>query len=106
MISGALLDAWLPPFVAAGVPVCVDPKETHFHSYRQVTVLTPNLAEASFAASRRIRDDAALGGGGPRLLEQLEARSLLITRGEDGMSLFGPIVRGSTSPASGARSTT
>jgi D-beta-D-heptose 7-phosphate kinase/D-beta-D-heptose 1-phosphate adenosyltransferase len=88
VISAPLLERWLPRFRAAGAPVCVDPKETHFHSYRRVTVLTPNLAEASFAAGRRIRDDASLEAVGRTLLEQLEAEYLLITRGEGGMSLF------------------
>lgn len=88
VICGSLLEAWLPRFRAAGPPVCVDPKETHFHSYRRVTVLTPNLAEASFAAGRRIRDLASLDAVGRALLEELEAENLLITRGEEGMSLF------------------
>jgi D-glycero-beta-D-manno-heptose-7-phosphate kinase len=90
VVSGPLLARWLQPFVASGKPVCVDPKETHFHSYKRVTILTPNVSEASFAASRRIRDDASLEAAGRSLLAQLEARSLLITRGEDGMSLFEP----------------
>jgi D-glycero-beta-D-manno-heptose-7-phosphate kinase len=88
VISHALLEAWLPRLRAAGKPVCVDPKETHFHSYRRVTVLTPNLAEASFAAGRRVRDEAGLDEVGRRILQQLEADYLLITRGEEGMSLF------------------
>jgi D-beta-D-heptose 7-phosphate kinase/D-beta-D-heptose 1-phosphate adenosyltransferase len=88
LISRPLLEEWLPRFRRAGRPICVDPKETHFHSYRRVTVLTPNLSEASFAAGRRIRDEASLQEAGRALLDQLEADYLLITRGEDGMSLF------------------
>jgi rfaE bifunctional protein kinase chain/domain len=90
VISRALLERWLPPFVAAGLPVCVDPKETHFHSYKRVTILTPNASEASFAAGCRIRDAETLEAAGRSLLSQLEAQSLLITRGEEGMSLFRP----------------
>jgi D-glycero-beta-D-manno-heptose-7-phosphate kinase len=90
VISGPLLAQWLQPFVTSGKPVCVDPKETHFHSYKRVTILTPNVSEASFAASRRIRDQASLEAAGRALLAQLEARALLITRGEEGMSLFEP----------------
>jgi D-beta-D-heptose 7-phosphate kinase/D-beta-D-heptose 1-phosphate adenosyltransferase len=88
VICAPLLEQWLPRFRTAGAPVCVDPKETHFHSYRRVTVLTPNLAEASFAAGRRIRDLASLDAVGRALREQLDAENLLITRGEEGMSLF------------------
>jgi len=88
VISRPLLERWLPRFNASRAPVCVDPKETHFHSYRRVTVLTPNLGEASFAAGRRICDEVSLEEAGRLLLQQLEASYLLITRGEDGMSLF------------------
>jgi D-beta-D-heptose 7-phosphate kinase/D-beta-D-heptose 1-phosphate adenosyltransferase len=53
-----------------------------------VSVLTPNVAEASFAFGLRIRDEATLAEVGWGLLDRLESRSLLITRGEHGMSLF------------------
>lgn len=87
-ISRRLLETWLPRFRRAGLPVCVDPKETHFHRYLRVTVLTPNLKEAAFAAGHPIRDDASLEEAGRRLLRGLRAENLLITRGEEGMSLF------------------
>jgi len=90
VICRPLLERWLERFVASGLPICVDPKETHFHSYRRVTVLTPNTSEASFAAGRRIRDEASLEEVGRALLARLEAQALLITRGEEGVSLFRP----------------
>lgn len=70
------------------IPVCVDPKETHFFSYKGATVLTPNLVEAGTAFGRRIRDEATFQEAGRTLLERLAARSILITQGEDGMTLF------------------
>lgn len=70
------------------IPVCVDPKETHFFAYRGATVLTPNLAEAGGAYGRRIADSSTLLLAGRSLREQLDARSLLITQGEEGMTLF------------------
>lgn len=88
VICRRLLDAFLPRFRERKLPVCVDPKETHFHSYKQVTVLTPNKKEAAFAAGRPITDDESLEEAGQRLLAGLKAQSLLITRGEEGMSLF------------------
>jgi D-beta-D-heptose 7-phosphate kinase/D-beta-D-heptose 1-phosphate adenosyltransferase len=87
-ISRRLLETWLPRFRQAGLPVCVDPKETHFHRYLRVTVLTPNLKEASFAAGHPICDAESLEEAGRRLLRGLRAEKLLITRGEEGMSLF------------------
>ena len=87
-ISRQLLERWLPRFREAGVPICVDPKETHFHSYKRVTILTPNVKEASFAAAQPITDETTLQQAGAKLLASLEADSLLITQGEEGMSLF------------------
>jgi rfaE bifunctional protein kinase chain/domain len=66
----------------------VDPKETHFMNYRKVTFITPNHHEAGFAYGKRIKDESSLEEVGWGLLEKLDADSLLITRGEKGMSLF------------------
>jgi D-beta-D-heptose 7-phosphate kinase/D-beta-D-heptose 1-phosphate adenosyltransferase len=88
MIVASLLRDLLEATHQRGIPVCVDPKETHFFSYRGVTVLTPNLAEAGAAYGRRIRDPETLREAGGSLLEKLGAKSILITQGEDGMTLF------------------
>lgn len=68
--------------------LAVDPKETHFHNYRQVSLITPNHHEAGFAYGRRVNnmDDLLVVGHG--LLDKLQAKAILITRGADGMSLF------------------
>ena len=70
------------------VPVLVDPKVRHFGFYRGATIVTPNLLEAEQASGVRIRDEADLRGAGERLLRSLRCRAVLITRGEQGMSLF------------------
>ncbi|MBI5867987.1 MAG: D-glycero-beta-D-manno-heptose-7-phosphate kinase [candidate division Zixibacteria bacterium] len=78
--------------------VVVDPKETHFFAYRNVTTLTPNHHEAGFVAGRRLRDDAAVRSVGFELLQRLGSDSLLITLGERGMALFEPPDRLTTIP--------
>jgi D-beta-D-heptose 7-phosphate kinase/D-beta-D-heptose 1-phosphate adenosyltransferase len=78
--------------------VVVDPKETHFFSYRNVTTLTPNHHEAGFVAGRRLHDEATVRAVGFELLGRLEAESLLITLGERGMALFEPPDRMTTIP--------
>ena len=88
VITKTTLDAVLAAARRAGVPVCVDPKETHFFNYRGVAVLTPNVHEAGRAFGRTLRDDSTLLEAGNSLRERLEADALLITRGPDGMSLF------------------
>jgi len=76
--------------------VCVDPKESHFGSYRGVTAITPNQKEAGNAAGLRITDDASLEKVGWQLQGSLDAECVVITRGEHGMALFmkgGDLVR-------------
>ncbi|MFH1335778.1 MAG: D-glycero-beta-D-manno-heptose-7-phosphate kinase [Candidatus Zixiibacteriota bacterium] len=68
--------------------VAVDPKETHFMNYKEVSLITPNHHEAGFAYGKRIKDEKILEEVGWGLLEKLKINSLLITRGEKGMSLF------------------
>ena len=88
VVSGELLDELLPELGRRGLPSAVDPKEEHFFRYRGVTVITPNLLEASQAYGRRLQDEAALLEAGFGLRERLDSKAVLITRGEEGMSLF------------------
>ena len=68
--------------------VAVDPKDTHFMNYREVSLITPNHHEAGFVYGKRIRNDDILEEVGWGLLDRLKAEALLITRGEKGMALF------------------
>ncbi len=88
VISPALLDRLLPELASRRIPSAVDPKEEHFQRYRGVTVITPNLAEASQAWGKRIRSQEDLTEAGFGLRQKLDAGAVLITRGEEGMSLF------------------
>jgi D-glycero-beta-D-manno-heptose-7-phosphate kinase len=72
----------------SGIIVSVDPKVTHFGIYSGVTVLTPNTKEASLGARVEIEDEASLLRAGKGLLARLACEAVLITRGEQGMSLF------------------
>ena len=72
---------------AAGKPVLVDPKGTDFTQYRQADLLTPNLAEFE-AVVGSCRDEAELEEKGSALLAHLAVGALLVTRGEQGMSLL------------------
>jgi D-beta-D-heptose 7-phosphate kinase/D-beta-D-heptose 1-phosphate adenosyltransferase len=88
VIDRELLLAVLAAAAERRVPVCVDPKESHFDAYGHATVITPNLAEAGSAYGRRITDEAALEEVGFGLLARLGCGAVLITRSEQGMSLF------------------
>jgi D-beta-D-heptose 7-phosphate kinase/D-beta-D-heptose 1-phosphate adenosyltransferase len=68
----------------SGKPVLVDPKGRDFEKYRGAAVLTPNRREAAEAGQY-------MGGDGqPDFLRRhLDLSALLVTEGEDGMTLYG-----------------
>lgn len=70
----------------AGVPVIVDPKGTDFSKYRGATILKPNLLEAYAAA--KMSPEESLEAVARSILENTQVESLLITRSEEGISLF------------------
>jgi len=69
-------------------PIIVDPKVRHFPYYRGVTLITPNVKEASSATQIDLIDEASIRNMGRELLRQLECDAVLITRGKNGMTLF------------------
>ena len=69
-------------------PVVVDPKIENFWDYEGVTSVTPNHKEAGVAVGRAITDEASLIEVGEEILSRLDLEGLLITRGEQGLSLF------------------
>lgn len=71
----------------------IDPKRPNFAHYRGASLVKPNLLEASVAAGLDIDDRPSLDEAGRRLLERWQADSILISRGEAGMTLFKPGVR-------------
>ncbi len=68
--------------------VAVDPKVGNFNYYKGVSLITPNKKEASEDSRINIKDDATLKNAGFQLLNKLQCDSVLITRGDEGMSLF------------------
>jgi D-beta-D-heptose 7-phosphate kinase/D-beta-D-heptose 1-phosphate adenosyltransferase len=69
-------------------PVAVDPKVQHLTLFTGVTLVAPNHHEAAAAARVSVRSETDLLRVGQRLLRRLKVRAVLITRGEQGMSLF------------------
>jgi D-beta-D-heptose 7-phosphate kinase/D-beta-D-heptose 1-phosphate adenosyltransferase len=70
------------------IPIIVDPKVEHFGYYKGVTVITPNHLEATQAAGLHGDGDAVIQEAGATIRQRLGCQSVLVTRGERGMSLF------------------
>ncbi|MDX1977886.1 MAG: PfkB family carbohydrate kinase [Pseudanabaenaceae cyanobacterium bins.68] len=78
-----------PGVIAAALKhrlVVVDTQK-QLERYRGASIFTPNLPEAELAVGYQITE-ANLGRAGQELLALTQAQQILITRGEDGMSLF------------------
>jgi D-beta-D-heptose 7-phosphate kinase/D-beta-D-heptose 1-phosphate adenosyltransferase len=65
----------------------VDPKIPHIDYYAGATLVTPNHHEAEIATHLRIRTDDDARRAGHVFLERARCEGVLITRGEQGMSL-------------------
>ncbi|MGE5240135.1 MAG: D-glycero-beta-D-manno-heptose-7-phosphate kinase [Bacteroidota bacterium] len=72
---------------AASRPVVVDPKGDDYSGYRGASLITPNRKEFEQVAGR-FRDNAELERKAARMAEELDLEGVLVTRGEDGMSLI------------------
>jgi len=70
-----------------GKPVLVDPKGMDFDKYRGATLLTPNRAEFESVVGV-CHDESELLEKGLAMLDRLSLKALLITRGEQGMTLM------------------
>ena len=72
---------------AAGKPVLIDPKGADYAKYSGATLLTPNRAELREAAGGWA-DEAGLTAKAQGLRETLGLDALLVTRSEEGMTLY------------------
>lgn len=88
IVSPELMKVILAAAGSKGKFVAVDPKVGHFHLYKGVSLVTPNLTEASHGSGIEIKDGKTLQKAGETLLKKLLCKAVLITRGEEGMSLF------------------
>ena len=73
------------------IPVTVDPKVENFKKYKHITCMTPNTKEAiegMNAQHQGIKTDDDIATLGKKILKLLQSQSVLITRGEKGMTII------------------
>lgn len=68
--------------------VLVDPKGKNYNKYCGATILTPNLRETAEACNLDETESNIIERAGQLLLSTLELKALLITQGEEGMTLL------------------
>jgi D-glycero-beta-D-manno-heptose-7-phosphate kinase len=87
VIAPALIHACLGAAQRRGTTVTVD-SHGDLERFRGAALFTPNQPEAEAMLGRALTTVEELERGGAELLARLEAKALLITRGQEGMSLF------------------
>jgi rfaE bifunctional protein kinase chain/domain len=71
-----------------GVPIAVDPKFNNFFAFKGVTVFKPNTKEIEAVLGIRLASDSQIEEAGRMIFERLGCRHILVTRGDQGMTLF------------------
>jgi len=78
---------WIKKAVSLNKPVIVDPKGTDFSKYRNATIITPNFSEFE-AVVGKCNNEKEIVKKGSGLIKELNLNTLLITRGDKGMTLI------------------
>ncbi|MGD9847214.1 MAG: PfkB family carbohydrate kinase, partial [Variibacter sp.] len=73
---------------ALGKPVIVDPKGADFSIYRGATLVTPNRKELAEATRCAARTDEEVATAAEILAAAAECEAVLVTRSEDGVTLY------------------
>jgi D-beta-D-heptose 7-phosphate kinase/D-beta-D-heptose 1-phosphate adenosyltransferase len=88
VLTPSLCQAIIKKAEQLGKPIIVDPKGKDYRKYRGVTLITPNEKEAGVATNIEIRDDETLEKAARQILQDTQARWVLVTRGAKGATLF------------------
>ena len=69
------------------IPVFIDPKGNNFNKYKGAYIITPNFLEFSNEVGG-ISSEQELNAKAKNMIKKLSLEALLITRGQEGMTLF------------------
>jgi D-beta-D-heptose 7-phosphate kinase/D-beta-D-heptose 1-phosphate adenosyltransferase len=70
------------------IPVCVDPKNDNFSCYSNVDLITPNIKELSCGSGIKVESYDDMVAAAKKIIKELDCGILLVTRSEEGMTLF------------------
>lgn len=88
LISDKILSQLIPAAKERNLRILVDPKGKNYAKYKGATLLTPNKKEAAEACKLEENGGNVIENAGERLMAEVETEALLITQGEDGLTLF------------------
>ena len=87
MLTNRVLKDLFKIAAESGKPVLVDPKGKDYSKYKGAALLTPNRREAAEACNFDDHGDV-VDRAGAKLMDELNLDALLVTEGEEGMTLF------------------
>ena len=88
VVTSYLISGIVSAAHAAGKIVVGQPKMHHYMDFSGVTYVKSNLEEAVHATGMAMVNETSLRNMGVNLLSRLESKAILITRGEQGVTLF------------------
>jgi D-beta-D-heptose 7-phosphate kinase/D-beta-D-heptose 1-phosphate adenosyltransferase len=87
-VTAALIDGLVELSKQGRKGVIAQPKVRHYLDFRGVNQIKSNEREASIATGISVLNETGLRNIGINLMQRLECNSILLTRGEKGMTLF------------------
>ena len=87
-ITSYLINGVVTSAHAAGKIVVGQPKMHHYLDFSGVTYVKSNLEEAAHATGMAMVNETSLRNMGVNLLSRLDCKAILITRGDQGVTLF------------------
>jgi D-glycero-beta-D-manno-heptose-7-phosphate kinase len=88
VVTSSLISSVVAAARKAGKIVVAQPKDRHYMDYSGVTYLKSNLSEATHATQMAMVNETSLRNMGVNLLGRLDCKGIVITRGEEGMTVF------------------
>ncbi len=90
LLNGNFISKVLELACQQGVVVAVDPKLANFNYYRNLDILKPNYKELQDYMGRRFQNEDEFISYAGIICRQFEIKHLVVTRGSQGMFIFGP----------------
>ncbi len=87
-ITSSLIGGIVNAAHEAGKIVVAQPKMHHYLDFSGVTYVKSNLEEAAHATGMAMVNETSLRNMGVNLLSRLDCKAILVTRGEQGVTLF------------------
>jgi len=88
LLTKSLMQKLLPYAQKKEISVFVDPKVDNFFSFSPVTLINPNHTEAEQIVHFACDSDAQVEKAGEKILSRIEAKYLILKRGERGLTIF------------------